>query len=131
MEEKQTTEVRQTNDTVGADNVQRKSVRRTTSTPSSVVAARAIWFIAGVIITLLALRIVLLMLAANESAAFVGFVYALSNIFAAPFYGIFNYQPTYGEFTFEISSVIAIAVYALVAWGAVKLLTLNKPHAEV
>lgn len=98
---------------------------------STSVAARIVWFIFGAIIALLTLRFVLLLLAANDTSAFVGAVYALSSIFAAPFFGIFSYQPTYGEFTVEISTVVAILVYALVGWGIARLLTISRPRQEV
>ena len=94
-------------------------------TDGAVVAQRIIWYIAGFIITMLVLRLVLLMLAANQGNPFVDLVYAISGFFAWPFFGIFGYQPTYGEFTFEISTVVAIAVYALVAWGLARAFTLT------
>lgn len=131
QEDKQTTEVRETNEQVGDTNVQRETVSKRTSTPGAVIFKRVVWYIAGIIIALLALRLVLLLLAANNTAAFVDFVYTLSGIFASPFFGIFNYQPTYGQFTFEVSTVVAIAVYALVAWGIAKLATLSRPQGEV
>ncbi len=131
QEDKQTTEVRETNQRVGDTNVQRETVSKRTSTPGAVIFRRVIWYITGIIIALLALRLVLLLLAANDTAAFVSFVYSLSGIFAAPFFGIFNYQPTYGQSTFEISSVVAIIVYALLGWGIAKLATLSRPQDEV
>ena len=91
----------------------------------AVVIQRIIWYIAGFIITMLALRLVLLMLAANQGNAFVDLIYAISGFFAWPFFGIFGYQPTYGEFTFEVSTVVAIIVYALAAWGLARAFTLT------
>lgn len=131
QEDKQTTEVRETNQRVGDTNVQRETVSKRTSTPGTVIFQRVIWYITGTIVALLALRLVLLLLAANNSAGFVEFVYALSGVFAAPFFGIFNYQPAYGQFTFEISTVVAIVVYALIGWGIAKLATLTRPQGEV
>ena len=130
-EDKQTTEVRETNNRVGDTNVQRETVSRRTSTPGTVIFQRVVWYITGIIIALLLIRLILLLLAANDTNAFVGFIYTLSGLFAAPFYGIFNYQPTYGQFTFEVSTVVAILVYALVGWGIAKLATLSRPQDEV
>ena len=124
-EERQTTEVRETNVQEGATNVQRQTVARTTQADGRVVASRVVWYIVGFIIVLLVLRLVLLLLGANDNNAFVGFVYALSGVFAWPFYGIFSYQPAYGQSVLEVSSLVAIAVYALVGWGVSKLFTLN------
>jgi len=130
QEDKQTTEVRETNERVGNTDVQRETVSRHTSTPGAVIVRRVVWYITGLIIALLLLRLFLLMLGANDTAAFVSFVYTLSNIFAAPFFGIFNYQPSYGHFTFEISTVVAIIVYALIGWGIAKLATLGRPQSD-
>ncbi|HET6746810.1 MAG TPA: hypothetical protein VFH06_01750 [Candidatus Saccharimonadales bacterium] len=130
QEDKQTTEVRETNERVGNTDVQRETVKKTTTTPGAIIFRRVVWYITGIIIALLALRLVLLLLAANDTAAFVSFVYSLSGIFAAPFFGIFNYQPTYGQFTFEVSTVVAIVVYALIGWGIAKLATLSRPQDE-
>lgn len=130
-EDKQTTEVRETNHRVGDTNVQRETVSKQTATPGAVIFQRVVWYITGIIIAILVLRLILLMLAANDNTAFVSFVYNLSAIFAAPFFGIFSYQPTYGQFTFEISTVVAIVVYALVGWGIAKLAVLGRPQDEV
>lgn len=127
-EHRETTEVRETVDPADST-ARRETVQRSRDTISgAVVARRVIWYIAGIIIILLALRIVLLLLAANQGNGFVDFIYSLSSIFASPFYGIFGYTPHYGEFYFEISSVVAIAVYALVAWGLARLFTLTSAH---
>ena len=124
-QERQTTEVRETNVQEGATNVQRQTVAQTTQADGRVVASRVVWYVVGFIIVLLVLRLVLLLLGANDNNAFVGFVYALSGVFAWPFYGIFSYQPAYGQSVLEVSSLVAIAVYALIGWGVSKLFTLN------
>ena len=130
-EERQVKEVQQTNDTVDGARVQRQSVATSRTVSGAVMAKRVIWFIAGFIIILLIVRVVLLLLGANEDSGFVSFVYAISAPFAAPFYGMFSYQPTYGVSTLELSSIVAIGIYALLAWGITKLLTLNKPRTDV
>jgi hypothetical protein len=124
--DQQTTEVRDTTEQQGNTNIRRQSVTTASKVDAGVIARRVIYYISGVIVTLLALRIVLLMLAANQGSAFVDFIYALSGFFAWPFYGVFNYTPTYGESVFEISSLVAIAVYSLIAFGLAKLMTLTK-----
>lgn len=129
--DQKTTEVQDTNKQLGDTNVHRQSVTTTTKVDAGVVARRVVYYLAGVIIALLALRIVLLLMAANQGSGFVDFVYALSGFFAMPFYGMFNYQPTYGQSTFEISSVIAIIVYGLAAMGIAKLFTLTKSDDTV
>lgn len=124
------TQVREYTDTDENVAAEHHAVARDGGVPTAVLASRVVWFVAGFIITLLVLRMVLLLLAANQGNAFVDFVYALSAIFAAPFFGIFAYTPAYGSSVFEISSLVAILVYALVAWGLVRLLTLGSRHAD-
>lgn len=130
-QEQQTTEVRETTGRQGDTDVTRQTVQSSNTASNSVVLKRVVWYIAGVIIALLAIRVVLLLLGANRDSGFVDFVYALSEIFAAPFYGIFNYVPAYGQSVLELSSLVAIAVYALVAWGIAKLATLTKTNPSV
>lgn len=110
--------------------VRRETVSRASTPPATTILQRFVYFVTGIIITLLAIRMLLLLLAANQGNVFVDFIYALSGVFAAPFYGIFNYQPAYGSFVFEISSVVAILVYALVGWGIARLLTIGTDHPE-
>lgn len=129
--DQKTTEVRDTNEQRGSTNIRRQSVTTATKVDAGVVARRIVYYVVGVIVVLLALRIVLLLLAANQGSGFVDFIYALSGLFAVPFYGIFNYQPSYGQSVFEISSVVAIIVYSLVAFGIAKLFTLTKSDETV
>jgi hypothetical protein len=128
--EVQTTEVRDTN-TVPAEPAVRRQTVVTDRVGTGVIAARVIYWITGVIIALLALRFVLLLLGANRLSPFVDFVYNLSGIFAWPFFGIFNYQPAYGSSTLELSSIVAIIVYALVGIGLAKLCTLSSNRTDV
>jgi hypothetical protein len=127
-ENKQTTEVRNTTEQQGNTNIRRQTIATETKADTGVVARRIVYYVAGVIIALLALRLVLLLLAANQGSAFVDFIYAVSGFFAWPFYGIFSYQPSYGQSVFELSSVVAIAVYGLLAVGLAKLFALTSGH---
>jgi tetrahydromethanopterin S-methyltransferase subunit F len=129
-QEKKTTEVRNTNEQVGDTNIRRQTVESSKKISTSVILQRIIYYVAGVVVALLVFRIVLLLLAANQGSPFVDFIYSLSGFFAWPFYGIFSYQPAYGQSIFEISSVVAVLVYALVAVGLAKLLTLTSDHDE-
>lgn len=126
--ETQTTEVRE--NTSGDTGVRQKTVSRDTQVSGVVIAQRVIWFFAGFIIVFLALRTLLLLLAANQGNFFVDFVYAVGGFFAAPFAGIFG-SPTYGQSYFDTASLVGIVVYVLLAWGIAKLVTLTRPHEEV
>jgi uncharacterized protein YggT (Ycf19 family) len=89
-------------------------------------ASNVVWFIAGVLLILLAFRFVLMLLAANQENAFANFVYVLSYPFAAPFFGLFGYTIRYGVSQFELSTLVAIAVYALVAFGITRLINIRR-----
>lgn len=127
---RETTEVRETSDNVDNTNTTR-TVRTADRADGPLVFHKVVWYIAGIIIALLALRIVFLLLAANQGSPFVDLIYGLSGIFAAPFFGIFGYTPAYGQSVLEISSLVAIAIYALIAWGIAKLATLTSNRTDV
>ena len=95
-----------------------------------VMAQRVIWFVVGVINVSLAIRFTLLLLGANRTAGFVDFIYSITSVFVAPFVGIFG-EPTYGRFMFDWSSLLAIVVYSLIAWGIVRLITLSRPQEQI
>lgn len=125
------TQVRETTTEEDGATVRPQSVESPRAADTSVIARRVIYYISGFIIALLALRLILLLLAANQGAPFVDFVYGLSGVFAWPFYGIFSYQPSYGQSVFEISTVVAIIVYALIAMGLAKLFTLTSNRSDI
>jgi hypothetical protein len=106
------------------------TVAAPTTQPTSYIVARIIWFVAGIIITLLALRFVFMLLGANRGNGIVDLIYTLSYPLAAPFFGIFNYTSRYGISQFEVSTLVAIALYALIAWGLARLVTIRHPRTE-
>ena len=130
-EQRQTTEVRETNVQEGATNVQRQTVSQATQADGRVVASRVIWYIAGFIIVLLAIRVVLLALGANRASGFVDFMYTVTGVFAAPFYSIFPTPSYNGQFYLDTASLVAMVVYALLAWGVAKLFTLTSARSDV
>jgi hypothetical protein len=92
------------------------------------LAARIIWYIAGVILVLLAFRFVLAMLGANQGNGFVRFIFDVSHPLVAPFFGAFSYSNyVYGVARVEFYTLLAMAVYAVIAWGLARLVTLPKP----
>lgn len=129
-EEEKTTEVRETNENVGNTNVSKQTVSTQRSVSGAVLVQRAVYYLVGFIAIMLLIRIILLLLAANQGNGFVDFIYTVSGLFAMPFYGIFSYVPAYGSSVFEISSVVAIIIYALVGWGIAKLITLGSASRE-
>jgi hypothetical protein len=85
-----------------------------------------IYFLFGVLEVLLAFRLFLMMTGANLSSSFVSTIYNFTNIFVLPFNGIFNSGVVQGtgsaNLVFEPSTLIALIVYAVLAFGIVKLI---------
>ncbi len=79
------------------------------------------YFVLSVLEVILALRLLFRLLGANQGNGFILFLYELSHIFVAAFNGIFNDQTLGSNGVFEVSTVIAMLVYALLAWGIVSL----------
>ncbi len=91
------------------------------------VAERVIWFIAGILLVLLAFRFLLSLLGANTTNGLANFIYSTSHPFVTPFFSLFRYNNyAYGVSRFEIYTLVAIVFYAVVAWGIAKLVTLNR-----
>ncbi|HOV69859.1 MAG TPA: YggT family protein [Clostridia bacterium] len=90
---------------------------------------KIIYFILGVLESLLAFRLLFKLMGANPASGFVSFIYNLSNVFLVPFKGIFRPAVTEGIETrsvLEPSTLIAMAVYALVAYGIVRLIEIYR-----
>ena len=84
-----------------------------------------IYFFFGALEILLAFRLVLKLMGASMSSSFVGLIYGITGIFILPFEGIFRRGYTQGVETtsvLEPSTVVAIIVYVVLAWGIVKLI---------
>jgi hypothetical protein len=79
-------------------------------------AVAIIGFVAGIVNVLIALRFVLRLLGASTQSAFVNAIYAVSAPMVAPFHGIFGDSAVNVSY-FEAAALVAIVVYALVAWG--------------
>lgn len=97
--------------------------------PLEVVLVNIVYFIFGVIITLLALRFVLLLFAANPEAGFSQLIFGLSTPFMVPFFAVFG-ATQIGGAVFEWSALLAIAVYALLAWGIAALVDAVTPRSH-
>ena len=79
------------------------------------------WLLFGALEGLIAIRMALKLIGANPNSWFTALVYQLSDLFLWPFQGI-TLNPSFGNFVLEITSVIALLVYALVGWGIVRLI---------
>ncbi len=84
-----------------------------------------VWYLLGLLEVLLLFRFVLKMFAANPDAGFSGFIYGATYIFAAPFLSVFGNSTLQGSIL-EWPTLLAMAVYGIVALGIVKLLLIGK-----
>jgi YGGT family len=82
-----------------------------------------IYLLFGILEGLLGIRFVLGLFGANPAAGFAQFVYGVTGPFIAPFAGLFG-QPRFEGSVFEFNSLVAILVYALIAWVLVKIVGL-------
>ena len=87
---------------------------------------QVIWYILGTVEVVLAFRILLKLLGANAYSGFTSFIYAISNPFALPFAGVLGVTGV-SEMILEWSTLIAMAVYAILAYGIVALFQMIKP----
>jgi hypothetical protein len=79
-------------------------------------ATQLIWLGLVLLEALIALRIGLKLIGANPSNPFAAFTFGLSDIFLFPFEGLIG-TPASGGFALELSSFVAMVVYALLAWA--------------
>jgi uncharacterized protein YggT (Ycf19 family) len=84
-------------------------------------AAQVVYLVFGVIEVLIAVRVILRLLDANPDAGFTSLIYNLSYPFVALFLGVFPPAQSRGN-VLELSSLLAILVYALIAFGIVRVI---------
>lgn len=93
------------------------------------IVRRIIYYLLGILEVLFTFRLILKVLGANPDSTFVGIVYSITHLFLLPFIGIFRLAVTEGietESVLEPALIIAMIVYAAIAWGLVKLIDIIK-----
>ena len=92
---------------------------------------RILWSLLAFLEILLAFRCVLRMIAANPDSGFAMFMYGITGVFVAPFNGLIA-TPTSGGSSLEVTTLIAMAVYALIFWGVAYVirLVMDRPGAR-
>jgi uncharacterized protein YggT (Ycf19 family) len=78
-------------------------------------------FVFGAIVALIGIRVVLRLIGANQENGFARFIDGVTAPFVAPFATLTG-TPAIGAAALEVSSLIAMLVYALLGWALVKLL---------
>jgi uncharacterized membrane protein len=82
---------------------------------------RIMYTILGILEILLGLRFLLRLIAANPDSGFSVFIYGITGLFVAPFNALIG-TPTYKGASFEATTLIAMAVYALLFWVLARVL---------
>jgi hypothetical protein len=78
-------------------------------------ARRVVSLLFGILVALIALRILLLLLVANEGNAIVDFIYSVTEPFVAPFRGIFQFDVvTAGQSALDLGAVVALIGWLLI-----------------
>jgi len=80
-----------------------------------------IYFLLGVLEVILGLRFIFRLFGANENNDFILALYNFSHAFVGPFNNIFNDQTIGSRSVFELSTLVAMLIYALIAWGLIAL----------
>jgi hypothetical protein len=104
----------------------RRRVMQDISGPGRVLAARitrVAWLMVIALESLLGIRFLLKLIAANPAAPAARLIYRLSRFFLLPFEGL-TPTPAAEGFIFEIHTVIAMLIYLLLGWLAVELIRL-------
>lgn len=113
---------------IDQDNLHKKDYKK----PRTI---RYIYYALGVLETLLAFRFVLKIFGANTGSAFVSGLYSITDIFLAPFTGIFSETVSDGiEETASIVEpklIVGMIVYALLVVGIVKLIEITKKNKNI
>ena len=84
-------------------------------------ATQLVWLFLGILEALLALRFFLKLIAANAASPIAAFLYGLTDLFLWPFAGL-TATPSAGGMVLEISTMVAMLVYALLAWGVERII---------
>jgi hypothetical protein len=79
-------------------------------------ATQVVWLLLTIFEALLALRFVLKLIGANPASPFAAVLYGFTDLFLFPFAGLIG-TPAAGGMVMEISTLIAMLVYGLIAWA--------------
>lgn len=95
--------------------------------------SQIIWLLFGGLEALIGIRVILMLIGANPANGFTAFVYQLTQLFLWPFQSLIA-NPTFQNMTLEVTSIIAMIVYALLGWIIVRMIWVvfyRAPTSEV
>ncbi len=88
---------------------------------------QVVWYIFYILETILLLRFILKLIAANPGAAFTQFIYSLSAPLVGPFANIVQAPSISGAGVIDWPAIIALIAYWILAWIVVRLILLGRP----
>jgi len=94
---------------------------------------QVVWLLFGGLEALIGIRVILMLIGANPGNWFTAFVYQLTQLFLWPFQNLIA-NPSFQNMTLEVTSIIAIIVYALLAWVITRLIWIifyQRPSRQV
>lgn len=89
-----------------------------------------IYLVFGIVEVLIAIRVILKLLAANPDAGFSSLIYGITQPLVAFFQGVFPTPTGSRGSVFELSSVLAIIVYALLAYVIVRVIRITSARRQ-
>ncbi|MGV8981418.1 YggT family protein [Clostridium sp.] len=92
---------------------------------------KIVYYVLGIIEAFFAFRLIFKLLGANDGNAFVSLIYSVSGALLAPFSGIFRTAVSKGIETksvLEPATIIAMIVYAVIAYAIVRLIEISAIH---
>ena len=84
-------------------------------------ATQVVWLLLSIFEALLALRFVLKLIGANPASPFAVALYGFTGLFLYPFATLIG-TPAMGGMVLEISTLIAMLVYGLIAWAVERII---------
>jgi len=96
-------------------------------------AAHLVYYLFALAEILIALRVLLKLIAANQESGFTRFIYVVTGPLTTPFRNIVASPTARNGSTLEISSLLGIVVYLLACWLVVRLvqLVLERPGGRL
>ena len=95
--------------------------------------SQVIWLLFGGLEALIGIRVILLLIGANPANGFTAFIYQVTQLFLWPFQNLIA-NPSFQNMTLEVTSIIAMIVYALLGWIIVRMIWVvfyRSPTSEV
>jgi YggT family protein len=88
------------------------------------------YFLFGILEALLAVRVLLHLVGANANNGFASFIYGISGPFIGPFVSLLKNPVLSTTAVLEITTIIAMIIYAVIAWliGRLIWLGLSRPR---